>query len=404
MLHVTARADLLEATRAWLVDQGLRDRPPDRLIDGFARRLLVMGVPLARLFVTLKTIHPTFGGIAHRWHRDGHLEREAFDRGAIPRWHDSPLYYMLTHHARELRVAPPMPGEPDALPILQQLWAAGITDYYATRFLFGDPLSAPPVDPENPPEGAFVTLSTDAPDGFTEDDIADFRLLLPVLAVALKSGANRQMAHDLLATYLGPDPGARVMSGAIGRGSTDRIDAVILCFDLNGFTRLSQEIDGDSLIAMLNTYFSLAVAEIEARGGTVLKFMGDGLLAVFTGSEAEAARAALETVRAIRAGLTGINATRRAEDLPATDCAMALHAGRVLYGNIGAPDRLDFTVIGTAVNTAARLLELCARLGRRVLLSDRVAELLRGEALELASLGRHSLRGVATRHELFTLD
>ena len=395
----------MEATRAWLIDQGLRDRSPERLLDGFSRRLLELGVPVARVHVTLKSIHPTFGAVSHRWYRDRPPEHEAFDRDAIPRWHESPLYHMLVNRISELRLGPPAAGEPDPFPILQELWSSGGTDYYATRFMFGDPDNARQIDPENPPEGIFVTFTSDAPDGFTDRDVADLRALLPTLAVSLKSGVTRQMARDLLDAYLGPDAGGRVMSGAIARGSSERLSAVILCFDLTGFTRLSHKVPGEGLITMLNAYFSVTVGAVEAHGGNVLKFMGDGLLAVFTQEgTTEARRAAVGAVRAIRAGMAGINAARRREGLPATDCTMALHAGDVLYGNIGAPKRLDFTVIGPAVNTAARLLEMCGQVDQQIVISDRVAHPLRGEDADLVSLGHYRMRGVVNRYELFTLE
>nr|WP_275411555.1 adenylate/guanylate cyclase domain-containing protein [Shimia biformata] len=195
------------------------------------------------------------------------------------------------------------------------------------------------------------------------------------------------------------------MRGEILRGTTERIGAVIMMFDLSGFTRLSETLEGDALIDMLNDYYGMVVDLIEARGGNVLKFIGDGLLAVFAdNTELEAGRDALDTVLAIRDGMAETNTRRAAEQLPVTGCTMALHAGDVAYGNIGGRNRLDFTVIGPAVNTTSRLCGMCAHVDQPIVISARVARPHLQARSELVSLGTYRLRGVAERHELFTLD
>ena len=253
--------------------------------------------------------------------------------------------------------------------------------------------------------GLLASWTTDQPGGFSDSNIVDLRALLPVLGLALKSNANYRMARDLLGTYLGADAGKRVLSGDILRGTTEQISAVVLMFDLSGFTRLSETLEGDALIGMLNDYYAMVVDRIEERGGNVLKFIGDGLLAVFTGSdETEAGARALDSVEALRAGMDEVKSRRTDEGLPVTDCTMALHAGDVAYGNIGGRNRLDFTVIGPAVNTTARLSGMCAHVDQPIVISARVARPHLKNRPALVSLGQYRLRGVAERVELFTLD
>lgn len=222
------------------------------------------------------------------------------------------------------------------------------------------------------------------------------------MGLALKSAANRRLAHDLLAAYLGRDAGGRVLSGEIQRGSLQRIDAVICYFDLTGFTSLAERIPGPDLIAMLNAYFAVVVAAIHDRGGHVLKFMGDGLLAMFD-QGAPAARAALDAAAALTAQIGALNSERSADGLPVAGFTLALHAGEIFYGNIGAETRLDFTVIGPAVNLTARLSDMHRALGRTVILSEPVYRAARGGPHDLVSLGRYMLRGVSRPLELFTL-
>ena len=196
----------------------------------------------------------------------------------------------------------------------------------------------------------------------------------------------------------------RVLSGEIQRGTTRWIDAVILYFDLEGFTSLSQKIEGEPLIAMLNDYFGLAVAAIHAEGGNVLKFMGDGLLAIFDREAlSDASDRAIRAVRALDRDAAARSAERAETDAPRLGHTAALHAGRVLYGNIGADDRLDFTVIGPEVNLAARLADMHQSLGQRLIISDAVARDVSEPGGELVSLGRYMLRGVDKPRELFTL-
>jgi adenylate cyclase len=260
------------------------------------------------------------------------------------------------------------------------------------------------IDPDALPEGAMISWATDAVDGFSDPHLDIIRAGLPQLGLALKSASTLQMAQELLGVYLGHDAGRRVLSGEIERGSLQKIHAVICYFDLTGFTSLTERIPGDDLIAMLNDYFGLAVEVIEGRGGHVLKFMGDGMLAMFDHADTHTAcSVALEAVTVLRSGLAAKNALRRADGLPTTDSTLALHCGEILYGNIGADARLDFTVIGPAVNLTARLSGMHRSVGRSIIVSESVKRHAGASGHDLVSLGRYMLRGVSEPQELFTI-
>jgi adenylate cyclase len=204
-------------------------------------------------------------------------------------------------------------------------------------------------------------------------------------------------------TYVGHRTGERVLSGAITRGGAQTIRAVIWFCDLRGFTALADTLPRDRLIAMLNDYFEEIVAAVAGQGGEALKFMGDGLLAIFELGENEEASAkcaaALEAARIAGEKISARNLARRAASEPEIKFGLALHLGEVSYGNIGAPNRLDFTVIGPAVNHAARLEKIASELGRPVVTS---ASFVAAASGRFESLGKHHLRGVAEPQEVFS--
>ena len=234
--------------------------------------------------------------------------------------------------------------------------------------------------------------------------MALLRELSPHMGLALKSMSNQQMARDLLQVYLGRDAGRRVLSGEIQRGSSDKINAVICLFDLKGFTSLAEQMPGPEVIDMLNDYFGIAVGAIQAHGGNILKFMGDGMLTMFNlGSLEQDAKAALDAASELRHKMRTRNAERAEADLPAPDFTLALHAGDILYGNIGSANRLDFTVIGPTVNQTSRISGLHHSVGQSVILSEDVQRAGLKAGHDLVSLGRYMLRSVPEPIELFTI-
>jgi adenylate cyclase len=286
-------------------------------------------------------------------------------------------------------------------PILEKFRAEGGTDYYG---VFA------PFDIGPPPEtgtGMIASWTTDRPEGFTDDEIAVLDRLIPRLALTIKATLTKQIAINVLDTYVGPDAGRHIMAGEIRRGDVEVMRAVILMADLRDFTKTTDAAPQDQIVDILDDYYEAMIGPIVDRGGEILKFLGDGLLATFnlTGEPREsvcrvALVAATEAVRAVDA----LNLRRKEELKPVMDLDIAMHLGDVLHGNVGARDRLDFTVIGPAVNEASRIEAICRKVGRNILISETFAKAATECAHRLIPIGNHALRGVRGRQMLFTID
>jgi adenylate cyclase len=273
--------------------------------------------------------------------------------------------------------------------MMASLAADGFTDYWAFPI------------PHARSFHSAMTVATRAKGGFTPQALAALQALLPAIALNLDIIALGRIAENVLGAYLGERSGKRVLEGAIRRGSGETIDAIVWVSDMRDYTGLSDRLSGPDMIRLLNAYFERLAEAVQTNGGEVLKFIGDGMLAIFPVTEATpAAGAAKAALRAARAGLSLIAALNRDDgDALAIgtkwrplDLGIALHRGSVFYGNIGAPDRLDFTVTGPAVNLAARVEPLAKETGRRLLMTEAVANLL-DEPVE--RLGSFAFRGVA---------
>ncbi len=391
----------------WLIQQGLENTPVEIWLEGSCNRLVAAGIPLQRVSVSMQAHHPEIGAVAFRWYRDGENEREDFQRSTetTEQYLLSPIYYLLSDNTDEIRQNLTVPDPALNFPIFDDFRELGATDYFAAKRLFLREDNAASVDPNQAEEGVVISMTTDATDGFTDAHLDGLRQLLPPLCLTLKSAANRQMAEDITAAYMGRDGSKRVLSGDITRGSSQTIPAVIWYFDLKGFTKLSETLPGTAIIEMLNDYFAMTVDVVESHGGNVLKFMGDGLLAIFDMDQIpDARRVAIEAALELRDAFVSLNERRAAGGLTTTDFTLALHAGDVLYGNIGGKTRLDFTVIGPAVNTTSRILGMCSAVDQAIVISAKVAAPVLESIPDLVSLGQYRLRGVRERQELFTLD
>jgi adenylate cyclase len=393
----------------WAVRQGLDGTPADVLLDGLCKRLVEAGVALSRVFAGMPTLHPQWGGYGYNWRRElNAVEPAQFERG-----HEydetvanSPFGYLIREasHAAEpwlhlrRRLAGPL-AQFD-FPILKASAAAGATDYFAEVFRFGadgDPSRG---------TGVGFSFTTDRPDGFRDDDILLLQAVLPAASLALMADAGHTIASGLLAAYLGADAGKRVHAGAVARGSVESIRAVLWYADIRGFTAIADVTPGLDVIEMLDEIFESVTASLRARGGQVLKFMGDGMLAIFPfvdGVRDATCGRALDAAVEAMAAIDQLNGARRAAGKPVAAVDLALHLGEVLYGNVGATDRLDFTVIGPAVNEVARIETLCEPLGAKVLVSAELAAAVTDNR-RLLPLGRHQLRGVREEREIYALD
>jgi adenylate cyclase len=393
----------------WAMRQGLAGAATEALFGELCQSLVTAEVPLSRAFAGMRTLHPQLAGYGYTWRRNQGVEPAQFERGSLYETiiAGSPfgtLIERLTDAAGQGKpwtwLRRPLAGPAAMLdfPILAERAAAGATDYFAMLFGFaaGDPSRG---------SGIGYSFETDRQEGFAEDDLTLLQAVLPAVALAMMADAGHHIAASLLATYLGADAGRRVHQGAVTRGSLDRIHAVLWFADLRGFTAIADAAPGLAVVALLDDIFETLTAPLRRRGGQVLKFLGDGMLATVPIGAAgprqscsEALDAAVEAMHAI----DRLNRERRRTGKPAAAVDLALHIGEVFYGNVGAADRLDFTVIGPAVNEAARIEALCEPLAARVLVSAEFAAAA-ADPGRLRPLGRHPLRGVREDREIFAL-
>jgi adenylate cyclase len=353
--------------------------------------------------VILDTLHPIYEGRAFRWRADMPETAEGVDYGrtnegeAAENWRRSAFFYLLQSGDRMLRrrlVA----GDPADFLSIEQARDKGMTDYFALIHRFAAESVIGEMD------CVYSSWATDAACGFGQGEVATLKRLVPFLNLAVKSAALARMAGTLAETYLGRDAGQRVMSGRIVRGVAEKIGAVLWYSDLHGYTHISDNAPPEQIIPLLNDYADVVVSAVHGHGGDVLKLIGDGTLAIFTsGDREQACRAALAAAARVRKAVVKLNGRRSEGGLPTTQVYLALHVGDVFYGNVGSKDRLDFTVIGPAVNEVSRILAMSRSVEQDVLLSASFAAALAlEERRHLVSVGRFALRGVAQPQELFT--
>ena len=405
-VQVTAEDTRIIDLSSWLIEAGLLGTSRIDMLEAYCRKLIDLEVPVLRVHVTQTALHPVYGGVGFNWKREeGHADEQyAHTQQAPENWFNSPFYYMMSNGLAEYRETLGNTDPTSRFPLLEEQRANGAKDYFAMALLYDAWDPGTPIDFEDQVDGVLMSWMSDADGGFSDADLILIRETFPVLGLVLKSGAHRKTANDLLGVYLGGDAGQRVLSGEIQRGTTQWIDAVICYFDFEGFTALSQELEGEALIAMLNDYFAVVVEQIDANGGNVLKFMGDGMLAIFDREQLDdAPDRALRATQGMSRDIAALSRARKDQGLPTFNYTMALHAGQVLYGNIGADTRLDFTVIGPEVNLTARIGDMHRSLGQRVILSGTLAQEVKDSQFDLVSLGRYMMRGVARPQELFTI-
>ncbi|HEV2336419.1 MAG TPA: adenylate/guanylate cyclase domain-containing protein [Stellaceae bacterium] len=352
----------LPAPLAWLVDEAGASPGPDRFLAELGGRLLADGLPLAGGALTLAVPHPIIARRTWLWRAQTGAVIEALG----------------------------FTGGPVAQAGRDWLAELGPVEEHAVGTGLGNPR------PDNPVLGWAGTRP------FRSAEAGRLREAARFAAAPLAALAARAALTALLEAYLGRRSAARVQAGELRRGTGETIRAALLCADLRDFTALSEATAPAAMITALDAWFDRVAGAVRAFGGEVLKFVGDGVLAIFpaTGAPADACDAALRAVVAARAGMTHLDAVRRAQGLPPLPFGAALHFGEMLWGNIGAADRLDFTAIGPAVNLVSRLEGLCRPLGRSVLISGALAA---ETATPLVPLGEHVLRGIAAPCAVFTL-
>src|SRR5262245_7007167 len=398
---------------AWLTQAGLAGTPENDILSVFCDRCVAAGIPLGRAHAFIDTLHPVYEGRLFRWgyspDESGVVEygrttlgdidatgAASLDAQATGIWRRSAYYTMLKTGASLLRRRLTADNQ-DEFSLMREWLADGMTDYLAiiSRFAAGGVIGEM--------DGVYSSWATRSPDGFSDEEMAALERLVPYLALAIKSVSLARMTGTLMETYLGRDAGQRVLAGRILRGVADTIQAVVWFSDLRGFTRITDTAP-EQVIPLLNDYAEVIVSEIHDHGGDVLKLIGDGTLAIFTAEDrTQACTAALSAAIAAREGIAALNARREADGKPVTDMYLGLHVGEVFYGNVGSHERLDFTVIGPAVNEVSRIAAMCRSVDQPVLMSAAFADV---EAVKrhVVSVGRYALRGVSEPQELFTFD
>jgi adenylate cyclase len=372
----------------WLID-GARSAPqPAQVLAQLSERLVACGIPLWRVAVFVRTLHPQVMGRRFIWRPGIEVEvsEAPFELLESADFLENPIAQVYAT-GRALRRKLADPNCAVDFPVLSELRAEGITDYLASPLLFTD--------------GAIhaVTCTTRQPGGFTDAQIAGIEAIITPLARVAEIRALRRMGSTLLDTYVGHDAGERILAGRIRRGDIEEIHAAIWLSDMRGFTALADSLPPPVLIDLLNRYFDCQVPVILEHGAEVLKFMGDGLLAIFTiaGDETAVCERALAAARRAQANIAALSDSA----MPGLRFGLALHIGDVLYGNIGSGNRLDFTCIGPAVNCAARIEKLTSQLGRAILASG---EFARHCAEEFTPLGEFRLAGFSAPQLVFGLE
>jgi adenylate cyclase len=398
-------AESVFAISRWIAEQTLAGEPETHILEGACERLAGLGVALRRVVIGCDTLHPVLEGRIFEWRREREQVRQSeygrWDPGrSEEQWRRSPFYRLLeSGETRLRRRVGPAANLGAEFPILADLAAEGVTDYVAYCLRLGGSVVIGQMD------CIFSSWTTDHPAGFGDRELAMIDGIVPCVGSALLGISLGRIADTLVETYLGRDAGRRVLRGSIERGVAEHIRAVLWFSDLKGFTRLVDSVAPELIIPMLNDYAEAVVSAIHDHGGQVLKLVGDGVLATFALDDAEGAcRRTLDCVVEAVRRVEAVNGKRGAKGLPTTGCYVALHVGEVFYGNVGSTDRLDFTVIGPAVNELTRIAAMSRTLDQDIVLSSAFAAAAGAARHELVSLGRYALRGVGRPQELFTLD
>ena len=398
-MELTTRMELTN----WLTSQGLTGLSENDVVRGFCERCCAAGLDLSRSLIFIDTLHPIFEGRGFRWNDSETNESDSFEYGptdqgdAAQNWRRSVFFHMLEHGHDEMLID--LADHPKlGFAMLPELAEKGHRHMIGFVHRFGEAGALGQMD-------CFYSYwLTRRGEGFNDRELAALRDLVPVLGLVIKSAQQVDIVRTLGRVYLGRDASERVLHGKISRGVTEQINAVLWFSDLRGSTSITESISPDEIIPFLNDYAQAAIDAIHDSGGDVLKLIGDGTLAIFTGEDhAQACLEALAAAARVRNGVVKLNRSRAEAGLPTTQVYLALHVGDVFYGNVGSKDRLDFTVIGPAVNEVSRILAMSRSVEQDVLVSASFADAVGAEVRSrLVSVGRYALRGVAQPQELFT--
>jgi adenylate cyclase len=384
--------DTVDGVIEWLTVSARHNPSLVAGFDEFAWHMLAADFPLLRMTLHVRTLHPQYLGSSFVWWRTTGRTTQTLIAHEVENMveHENNPVWRVARGGETLRRRVDVADSELEFPVLRDLKAEGATDYFAL-----------PVK-SSLGTNYMLTYVTDRGGGFTTQEISNLTRVSQRLPHLADVYMHRRIARNILDAYLGAKTGLKVLEGQIRRGTGEEITAVLWSSDLRGFTERSDRLTGIRMIAILNALFDAQAKAVASHGGEILKFIGDGLLAIFpienAGMAANAARCALDAAMQAVGAVHGLGSDPSLENEPPLEIVIALHIGTAIYGNIGAADRLDFTVIGPAVNLVSRIESVAKALNQPIVVSDDFARAYGGK---LHSLGRHELRGLATPHDLF---
>lgn len=387
---------LIDQVTDWLMGEALGEPDIERLVEGTVARVDAAGIPIQRFQISFKMLHPLYSGMSLTWRRGEQVEVTQLERtldSDDPVWLRSPLYHMIQRRITSLRRRLVGPESMLDFPLLEELRAGGATDYYAFLIPFGD----------GQDDGLIGSWVTDRKRGFLDADLRALHRIQRRLAVACRMTIRRKVAENVVETYLGRGAGERVLAGQIRRGDGETIPAVIWYSDLRGSTAMAEKLSREAYTEVLNCYFGCVGGAILDAGGEILDFIGDAVIAIFP-IDGDATRRGDACARALGAAhdaqrrIDGTNADRATHGMPQLSYGLALHVGHMMFGNIGTPERLSFSVIGPSVNQVARLEALTKEVGRPIVASRAFIDSCPGN---WESVGKHKVQGIAEPLEIF---
>ncbi len=378
----------------WVLTEGRVERDLGRFVEGLMTRAVEAGLPLWRFYIGLQLVHPQMVATGVLWKRGGGVAEMPRAHGVLT---SSAYIGSPMQEVRERNIAVRYRLEDELAEgthtVQRELKESGGTDYFALPVRLGRPGSLP-----------VASFATDRPGGFTDEDLVDIHHLVDMLGPNAEIFIYRNISETVTDTYLGHIVGEQILGGLIKRGDGREINAVLWFSDLRDFTGLNERMSASELLDLLNNYLQLVGDALKAYGGEILKFIGDGVMAYFPAEDAlflpAVTNNALGAARRLITDIEAANEARAAGGADPLRFGVGLHLGPVTFGNIGTEDRLDFTVIGPAVNRASRLEGLTKQLGVPVLASS---EFNLASTVPMKSLGMHALRGVPNPVEVFTL-
>ena len=384
-----------------VTEQGLSGVGETELLETFCRHCNEFGLQVDEAILYVDTLSPALEAWGFHWDAKNDVAiAQQYPRSDAAlnadSWRLSPFYHMLEIGSKELYVS--LVEDPsEAFPILNELRKSGQTGYFALIHPLGK------TDVIGEMDSMYSRWTTGKPGGFSLEDLGLLRSTVSLSALATKAASLRRIAQSLVSVYLGRDPGKRVLEGRIARGKVESITTVLWYSDMANFTSLSEQIGSAELISLLDDYAEAVILSVSEFGGDVLKLVGDGVLAIFNATALElAAISALDARAALLRRLERLTADRAANGEKTTSIYMALHVGEVYYGNIGSDERLDFTVIGPAVNEVCRIASASRKLGHSLLVSNEFLDLISSERNKMfRDSGLHQLKGVHEPKRLF---